>query len=309
MALADTDEDENISTDEVLYALKVWYAYVNMNKSVARLIAPPVSDGPLPNQVLLTEVLTHMNDDHPVSVEEVRHVIESLRFLGGTKEHVSMVQMRMAVSAWYLNVERDETPRAHLINMALENTHKKIGSGHINPLGKCFRGGWDPVTIVGFLVMVCVCVVHPIVQIWVSNKFREHELCFHWITAALRMQGYMSLVWFCGFIWLTTQVECCSAEAKQCRQAAMLCFAVLTMLCFAIWLFGLFQVMDSQASRCGLMLWQYGNFSFVVMPVLMVLFACMGLPCMYCCEYFHNSSIERTLHEHEHDDLHAGGNA
>jgi len=308
MALADTDEDENISTEEVLYALKIWYAYVNMNNSVARLLAPPVSEGPMPNQVLLEEVLTHMNDDYPVSEQEVRHVIESLRFLGATKAHVSMIQMRMAVAAWYLNVERDETPRAHLINIALENTHKQITTGQVNPLGKCFRGNCDPVTVVGFLVMFAICVVHPLVEIAVSDKLHEEPLCFHWITTALKMQGYLSLVWFGMFIWLTTSFECCSPDVKICRQAAIFTFIVVSMLCFAVWAFGLFQVMDSQASRCGLILWQYGNFCFVVMPVLMVLFACMALPCMYCCEYFHNSQIEQTLHEHEHErDLHAGG--
>jgi hypothetical protein len=300
MALADTDEDENISTGEVLYALKIWFAYNSLSRSAGRLLAPLEQGGRMPNQVLTTEVMTHLNSDYPVEASEVAHVIDNLRFLGATKDKVDGTQLRMAICSWYLNVEREETPHAHLINIAIENTNKKLKTGQYNPLWKCARQkGGDPVTWIAVLVMLGVCVVHPLAEIQAGRSMEQNVLCHHWLTGSLEMQGITSLLWFGGLCLWTFSFECCPDSASIMKWVLGSILAVLSVAGLIAWLFGAFQVMGSSANECGMLVWQYSNFCFLILPFVTVLFACICVPFMYCCEFVHHKQIESALAEHD----------
>mmetsp|Transcript_28782 Transcript_28782/g.66905 ORF Transcript_28782/g.66905 Transcript_28782/m.66905 type:complete len:983 (-) Transcript_28782:83-3031(-) len=110
MIVADKDQSQNISADEVLQLVKVWFAFKNMPSSVNSCItkyAP--TDGPLLTVASFKAMLEDINDFMEVSREEASYVRALAQALGATEKLATRWQLRQAIAGWYLHVDREQT--------------------------------------------------------------------------------------------------------------------------------------------------------------------------------------------------------
>jgi len=135
MKVADKNEDQAIDHQEVFYGLRAWHAWNNMPKSVgAAFTRYKIGQGlPMPSVETLKEAMLTLNECQPVEQEEVEYVHSLATGLGGASaERASTDQMRKAIAAWYLNVERSETTTTDIAMASFKETHKQLNVSVIN---------------------------------------------------------------------------------------------------------------------------------------------------------------------------------
>jgi len=293
LQLADLDHDDCIEPNEVLYALRVWYAYVNMPRGTVGQALGALSDCALPPPEVLKEAMLVMNEEHPVDLEEAEYVRHIALALGATEQKVNAHQMRMAISAWYLHIERKETRHGELVKHAIGSTHERLCLQ--NPIQKCVRGEWDVVTLWLNGMFAVVWILVPLLCIWAGNHVNTEEYpCERpMLSTMIGVTGYVAIIHGAGVFWLTAAWEC--TTVKKCRLAAGISLLVVSLILVIFWVMGLWQISTTNPSRCGYMIYELGHFVWIGLPALCSVFLFCCIPCIYCHEYFKHKSTDHEL--------------
>jgi len=90
---------------------------------------------PLPSEQTLKDLMVTLNESQPVEMEEVQSVRSLAISLGASDEGATTDQMRRAIAAWYVNIERAETTKTSLAIVSLQDAHKKV-SKHLDSLAE-----------------------------------------------------------------------------------------------------------------------------------------------------------------------------
>lgn len=128
MLVADKNNDDNIDQQELFFGLRAWHAWNNMPKSVGAAFSRyNIGQGlAMPSVEKLKEAMLTMNESQPIEHEEVEYVHSLAISLGATAERATTDQMRKAIAAWYLNVERSDTKGTDIAMASLKETGKKL---------------------------------------------------------------------------------------------------------------------------------------------------------------------------------------
>jgi len=111
MMVAKKNPDHKNDQQDIVFGLRAWHAWNHMPMSVcAAFTRHQIGQGlPLPSMQALQELMSTLNEPQPVDMVEVDYVRSLAVGLGATTEHATPDQMRKAIAAWYLNIERAET--------------------------------------------------------------------------------------------------------------------------------------------------------------------------------------------------------
>jgi len=128
MKVADKNQDQTIDHQELFFGLRAWHAWNNMPKSVgAAFTRYKMGQGlPMPSVETLREAMLTINECQPVENEEVEYVHSLAIGLGASAESSTTDQMRKAVAAWYLNVDRSDTSTTDIAMASFKETSKKL---------------------------------------------------------------------------------------------------------------------------------------------------------------------------------------
>lgn len=299
MKVTDRRNDECISQEEVLFALRAWYAFNNMPKSVgAAFTKYRVGDGPIPSGDDLHSFLVALNESLPVNNDEVEFVRNTALGLGASEGLATLEQMRQAIAAWYIHIEREETDRTELLKQSAQNAHEQILG--ITALRKMFNGQCDQKEM-GHLVLIAVMatifLILPCIEIFVAKIVPNSEECEHpGLSNFLRSTGILGLVQVISTI---SAFAASRYKADTYRIFAWTFAGTVSVILVIAVIIGSSHVMTSTAARCGLFLWHFCNFAYVTVPILIVAFACCGFPCLYCwlggVEFVRNQSVDESL--------------
>lgn len=298
MRVVDRDHNGCIEPAEVMYALKVWYAYVKMPKSVGLVLAH-IGDRGMPSVNTLQRALAELNDKHPVRIEEAQSVQQSAFTFGGDERHVDANQLRMAVATWYLHIERKATATTDLVKHSANDVHANLAFD--NPIQRLMQGKLpsDTASLAVFGVWIGVCIVMPIAEMWAGNLLGggaggyEYWWC-RILAKMLRAWGFLVLLQSCLMVAVTASWECKTPSATRITGGAL---GIVTLALLCLWILGTFETLTSPPSACGLTLWNFSYLAWVLVPFLVLFFACCGLPCLYCTEYMHNRQTDMDLME------------
>jgi len=293
LQLADFDHDGSIEPNEVLYALRVWFAYVSLPRGAVAQALAQLSDCALPSPEVLKEAMLIMNEEHPVELEEAIYVRDVAIALGATDLKVTTRQMRMAIAAWYLHVERKETGRGELVQHSIGSAHQWLCLK--NPLQRCLRGEWDVVTLwlngLSFIVWVAT----PALCIYAGKTFQTEEYpCERpMISVLFTLTGITVLVQALMFVWFTSTWECDSMKA--CKWTAGVALLVVSAVLVLIWVLGIWQVSTTNPSRCGFVVYEIAHYVWIGLPAIALVFLSCCVPCIYCHEYRKHKATDREL--------------
>mmetsp|Transcript_25190 Transcript_25190/g.79402 ORF Transcript_25190/g.79402 Transcript_25190/m.79402 type:complete len:435 (-) Transcript_25190:150-1454(-) len=299
MKVSDKNHDHSISQEEIAFALRAWYAFRNMPKSVGHAFSKHrLGNGPLPPLEAMREVLLSLNEHQPVSADEAAFVRSMAFNLGGSDGHVTLEQLRQAVAAWYLHIERGDTGQADLVTKSAVDVHKKVfGMASLRALlhGECKYSGRGTLILGG--VMFAVLMVVPCLEILMANTFPTTYRCQH--------PHMSSLLWSTGVLKLLLAFGIVGAVAASHYGAAsvqiFLWVFVTTVgvICTVVTVLGASDVLWSSSARCGLALWHFAHLVWIEVPALLVIFACCALPTMYCImgsqEFIKNQELDEGL--------------
>lgn len=129
MRAADKNQDEAIGVDELLYCLKVWFALKRMPASVADCLRKhmPLKQGAMPTIREMQKLLCDLNDFKPVRIAEAAFVRQTaLLTTDATETVTTRRQVRRAIAAWYLHVQRDDTHDASLVYHTVQDLHNEL---------------------------------------------------------------------------------------------------------------------------------------------------------------------------------------
>jgi hypothetical protein len=128
MLVADKNNDENIDQQELFFGLRAWHAWNNMPKSVgAAFTRYNIGQGlAMPSKEKLKEAMLTLNESQPIEQDEAEYVHSLAISLGARAERATTDQMRKAIAAWYLNVERSDTNTTDIAMASLKETSKKL---------------------------------------------------------------------------------------------------------------------------------------------------------------------------------------
>jgi len=121
------DLDRSISVDEVLFALKVWYAYQHLPPSVtAGLRRHGAIGAPLLPEHAMQDLLQTLNDRVFVPLEEARWVRHMALLLGASELSVTSEQLHQAIAVWYLHIEREKTDDMQLAIQTAQDMQRSM---------------------------------------------------------------------------------------------------------------------------------------------------------------------------------------
>mmetsp|Transcript_65437 Transcript_65437/g.122048 ORF Transcript_65437/g.122048 Transcript_65437/m.122048 type:complete len:456 (-) Transcript_65437:15-1382(-) len=121
------DLDKAISVDDLLFALKVWYAYQHLPSSVtAGLRKHGAIGAPLLREREMQDLLQTLNDRVFVPLEEARWVRETALLVGASEYRVSSEQLHQAIAVWYLHMEREKTDNMQLAIQTAQEMQKNM---------------------------------------------------------------------------------------------------------------------------------------------------------------------------------------
>jgi len=281
MKIADTNHDQRISQDEVMFALRTWYAFTHMPPSVGHAFTKcGFHGGAMPSVEAFQQLLLTVNEYQPVSTGEAAFVFRTAAHLSGSNSDVTLEQLRQAVAAWYLNIERSDTSNVSMLVKAAQDAHKKaFNLSHLNLLftGDCNYKA-KGTRILG-LVSLVVLVVIPCFEIIMADAYPTNWKCEHpHISVLLWSTGVLSLSLGLGLAGavIATHFNCGAVKiffwVFACAVAVIIC--IVTAI-------GADNVLWSSGGRCGFALWHFAHFMWIEVPVLVIGFLICGLPIMY----------------------------
>mmetsp|Transcript_3652 Transcript_3652/g.10027 ORF Transcript_3652/g.10027 Transcript_3652/m.10027 type:complete len:781 (-) Transcript_3652:104-2446(-) len=298
LRVSDLDRDECISKDEVLYGVRVWYAFSHMPKAVGEAFTKHnVHDGPMLPLESMAEFLATLNESQPVTDEEVAYVRTVGMALGGSEEHVTVGQMRRAVATWYLHIKRPETSRSDLMRKSFSDLQHKLANVKEHAR-RAYHGEIDyhstsSLAFVGTAVFIVL--VQPLLELLVASGFPSTHTCEY--------PELSTKLWWTGIVTLSVAVGaagCGFAAVSEklsllAKKIVYVAFALLSTLFMTMECFGLMYSLSSTVTRCGLVLWTFCHFTYVMLPLLTLFAICCGIPGLFFVEYFDNSSVDGGL--------------
>lgn len=127
LRLADTNRDNAINQGELHYALRAWHSYRHLDDSVVAVFSEFDTDesGKLDVNELKA-LLTAVNDDVPVPLQEVQWVLDH-----GSNGSINRSELLGAVAAWYTHVDRkglnfQAIAREAIVRAALDSNHSQV---------------------------------------------------------------------------------------------------------------------------------------------------------------------------------------
>lgn len=293
--IADLDYDGCISQAEILSGLSAWHAFNHMPRAVGAAMAKyKVGYGPLPSTEALRDFLEVLNESQPVPIEEAEYVRAVALSVGASESSATIEQMRKAVAAWYIHIERGESSKEQLAYSTAANVQERIKDFTV------LKGELDlhsPHTQMLAGVIALVVIVIPGINLVIAQTFPSNYQCEHphlsdllWWTSLVTL----ILAMCAAFAGLTFLDRCADwPNAKMVLRAAAAAALVIGLM---LELFGYVHVSSCSAGRCGFVLWNACQFTFFVQPVLVSLMVCCGLPVLYAHEYYSNSLVDQDLH-------------
>lgn len=298
MRVSDFDRDETISKHELLFGLRTWYAYQQMPKTVGLAFTKhKIHDGPMPSAQAIGEFLATVNESQPVSEAEVRYVQRVALALGASEETVTVAQMRRAVAVWYLHIKRPETTALDLAKKSLRDVKQKLFNVKEHAI-KAYQGEVDytSASSLAFIgVILFITIVHPILDMLIASGFPNADTCEHpqlddrlWWTGLTTLCTTLAAV-ACVLVGTSDQIN---SVVKYVSYGLLTAFVVALI---TLQLVGFVCARSSTIARCGLVLWSFCNFTYVVMPVLSVFTVCCGIPCLFGIEYYDNIDADDSF--------------
>eukprot|EP00415_Alexandrium_ostenfeldii_P001667 UN1667 len=144
-------------------------------------------------------------------------------------------------------------------------------------------------------VALFVALLHPLLELLVSTGFPSPATCEY--------PELSSKLWWTGIMTLTVTIAsmgCGMVAANDkiptvAKRIALGIFGVLLTVLLAMEVFGLLYAISSTAARCGVVLWTFCHFTYVVVPLLAICMLCCGMPCLFFVEYFDNVTVDGGL--------------
>jgi hypothetical protein len=285
MKIADANRDNSIDESEVLHAVRVWYASNKMPDSVARAMKRyKIQTGPLPSEATLKDFLETLNDSSPVKEAEVQYVRAVAAFLSGRENDASTQDFWRAVACWYLNIERGETDQKELFFDSMRSMHSKMSD--LNVWRKFKQGERIDFTARGTLISVAIVVALlfgvPSLNMFIAEKNESSVLCESpHLSGALWWSGLTGLL----AASLLVAVILASTLCPHCEMLSLslwICLGLVSLIFIICFVIGSVSLTYCTSSRCGLVLWHWSHFVYIVCPIVFILFLCCGVPCMYC---------------------------
>jgi len=313
MLAADKNSDKCISKEELLYALKVWYAFKHMPKSVgASLTRYKIGGGPPPSVATLRECMVTLNDSLPVPTDEVHRVLAAATRFGGTDELVTTQQMRKAIATWYLHLQRNETAHLQLAGDAHKVALRRLAQG-VNVVQELVHGAreddvldaedsllsgeqergthaMDRRRLVVVFALGVASMLLALLELWVGRNDTSK-------TCEKKLAG---LLYFTGVILLLASILNCGAfivfalhkrpmglSEEWIRQLPQplvpTALVAVNILHLVALITGFSWVTTSSAEQCGVFLWETCSFVYVMLPLLLAFAVACGPCCCYCC--------------------------
>jgi len=298
MMVSDLDRDDTISKDEVMYGLRVWYAFRNMPKEVGLAFTKhQIHDGPLPPVEDLGKLLTTLNESQPVTEEEATYVRRVCLALGGSEEHITAAQLRRAVATWYLHIKRPETSKVDLMRKSFSDVQHRVTNVREHAK-RLYRGDVDyhAMSSLMFLgILVFVALLQPLLDLLVATGFPSPAMCeYPELSSKLWWTGVMTLVVTIAAMGFAL-VAASTKISFTVKRVVGIVFGALLVILLSMEVFGLLYSISSTAARCGAVLWTFCHFTYVVVPVLTLAVLCCGMPCLFFVEYFDNEAVDDGL--------------
>jgi hypothetical protein len=304
LKVADLDGSGHISSDEVMYAIRTWYAWGALPRTVGRSFGRfHFGKGPMPPSDAWVGMLTDVNGGKPVTVDEAQRVRDLALLLGASEDRATVTQLRQAVAAWYLQIG-DSNKAASKPSAAAAKKPSPEERGVIDHMKELYNlranmemalhGDIHPsahtLAVVGTPIFVLF-VLTPIGDIYVGTTYPQGEGCkAFWpgLNETLQWTGIvktvLSLSGMCvlATLWPGFKEMQELAPLRLLGKGAFYTSSVLNLIMSII---GCCMVSFSTEMRCGTILWNYAHFVFVIAPVLTFIFGCCFFPCIMVEEF------------------------
>jgi len=292
--VADKDSDGCISQNEVLFAVSAWNAFNYMPKSAGAAFKKyQVGYGPLPSTDELRNFLEVLNDSQPVDLEEAIFVRRTAMSLGAQEQQATYEQMRKAVAVWYSHIERGQTSKSQLRNLAMADMKQNIEEDVTLLKGEfSLRSRSTRIMIV---IVIIVFILVPISNIWLADNNHATYQCEHpHLDGILWWSGVMMMV-FGVSILLTICVH--QREEQTLKTVIRAICGITAVIVAMIEVFGVTHVMSSSMMRCGFLLWTSSQMTFFVLPTAFVMLILCGVPTLYYFELTRNQRVDSELRD------------
>jgi len=282
--------------------VRAWYAWTHLPSWLDEALASTCPSGCTTSLIpaaTLQELLLELNQLQPVEASEAAAVREVALALGASEVSVEAEQLRQAIAVWYLHVERGGAmPPEVLAAGAVAEAHRWIlRQSGLQQFweGRCDRKATSTrlLTLLAFFLGA----VLPSFEMWVARRQPTPVTCEHpHLGELLHATGMLGLV-------LTVSLLATTATTKARAHSGIACSFTFTgttaIVNIVVHAFGLSQVLTSTGDRCGVFLWHFCHFVYLLFPSLLCVFACCGLPFLYCfvggAELLESHSAEMSL--------------
>lgn len=306
--VADDNGDRQIQRSEVPWALKAWFAFKEMPKSVGSAFTRyGIGEGPSPSRRVVQELLVTLNDSQPVEDDEVEFVLTLARDLARiaaarrqdenswgssseTQVRLTHETMRQAIAVWYMNVERSKTPAEVLAKVSgrrFLGLFSKLkfdpGTSHIaaqahglainQQLKELKRNGSPSMASavgrkLGGAGAACCVLVFFPLLLLIISLSSPRADCEHDLTLLLTFTALLALV-------PPIALPLCAMSSPP---FIISCLAVV-LLQFIVVLTGWFWLFQSTSVNCGEFIYGLTYFVYVSFPIFGAVIGC----CCFCC--------------------------
>jgi len=306
--VVDKNSNQSLSLPEVLIGLRASFAWHHLPESVGLMMSKyNIGNGPL-RPAELQKCLLALNEQQPVTWEEVNYVRRSALSFGGSEEHVSFENVRQAIAVWYLHIERGSTDHEVLIAMSTKDAHERVvARGRLRQLLAGDFNTRDAAAVVFTAVFLLFLIVLPVFEIAMAFWFPTTLDCEHpHLSLLLRSNGVLGLLLaasLAGTVLAARYQFSCYCFSSADVRTFFWGFAGILMafivLCTGL---GASKVLWSSSARCGPPLWHFAHLVWIEAPLLLLSLACCGLPILYMCagsrEMLKNRELDNSLMKH-----------
>lgn len=313
MQVSDFNRDDGISVEELMHALKVWFAFQHMPASVgAALTRYGIGEGPPPSLHALGELLTTLNDSLPVPAEDSLHVLAAITRLRGAEPVVTPEKVRMAIATWYLHLERGQTPplqfaaaihhfsarevmngarAAHdLVNVS-EDHHVYMGTSWSNLSQR------DTPRLAIAILIFAIAMLLACLELWVGSggalKNADAQVddpqceahlrgLLYWTGLFLLLAALSNLAAVAGYAFRGPLLNAREGLANWVKTFLYIVVA-MNIVYLSLHAVGFCVVTLSSPHDCGMALWEMCHFIYVVLPILLLATICCAPCCYYAC--------------------------
>jgi len=284
LRVADVDQNEHLSQDQLLFAVRAWYAWSNFPEWLDTALAeyfPDNKRAPVPSAETLHALLLDLNQLQPVDQSEATTIREVALCLGAKEDSADAKQLRQALAVWYLHVERLPTDPSDLMSDSVSEAHMWImRSSGLQQVwdGNCERKAASTRVVVFMSLFLGAAL--PSFEMLVSRQVPTPTSCEHpHLSALLHATGLLGLVFTIALLMTSGATTARMPAGIACTWTFTCTTAVILTI---VHLFGLSQVLTSTGDRCGAVLWHVCHFVYLTLPSLLIFVACCGLPFLYC---------------------------